>query len=545
VASERGGSLLLRGGTVIDGSGAPARVADVAVHDGAVVEVGPALDAPSGAVVVDVTDLAVAPGFIDLHTHCDFTLPQYPRAESMVRQGVTTIVTGNCGSTPYPIDPERADLLRDSTAHLGTSLQWNWRDAAGYADMLDLLPLALNVVMLVGHTSIRIAAMGFERRPPSQDELGVMRRLVADAMKQGCAGLSSGLIYSPGTYADVAELVALATVAAEHNGFYATHMRNEGPALLAAVEEALTIASASGAGLQLSHHKVLGRTNWGLTERSLARIAEAQAAGIDVLLDQYPYNATSTTLTALLPTWMLEGGVAAMSERLRDTQTRAAARREMLDGPTDGRPKREFEPETVTIASIHSRRRGGLEGRNLAELARADGCEPVDFFLDLLRDEGGGIEVVIAAIGEEDIRRVMRNPSVAVASDGWTLSPEAGGTPHPRSYGTFARVLGRFAREESVIPIEEAVRKMTSLPAQRLGMADRGWVRRGARADLVVFDPATVIDRATYEQPHRFCAGVHHVFVDGTSVVREGVDTGAVTGAVLRRQRDGFAQRER
>ena len=545
MASERGGSLLLRGGRVIDGSGSPARVADVAVRDGAVVEVGPALDAPSGAVVVDVTDLAVAPGFIDLHTHCDFTLPQYPRAESMVRQGVTTIVTGNCGSTPYPIDPERADLLRDSTAHLGTSLQWSWRDAAGYADMLDLLPLALNVVMLVGHTSIRIAAMGFERRPPVEDELGVMRRLVSDAMQQGCAGLSSGLIYSPGSYADVTELVALATVAAEHNGFYATHMRNEGPALLAAVEEALTIASSSGAGLQLSHHKVLGRTNWGLTERSLARIAEAQAAGIDVLLDQYPYNATSTTLTALLPTWILEGGVVAMSERLRDPQTRAAARREMLDGPTDGRPKREFEPETVTIASIHSDRRGGLEGRNLAELARADGCEPVDFFLDLLRDEGGGIEVVIAAIGEDDIRRVMRNPSVAVASDGWTLSPEAGGRPHPRSYGTFARVLGRYAREDSVISLEEAVRKMTSLPAQRLGMADRGWVRRGARADLVVFDPATVIDRATYEQPHRFCAGVHHVFVDGTPVIREGVDTGAATGAVLRRQRDGFAQRER
>ncbi len=545
MASDRGGSLLLRGGRVIDGSGAPSRIADVAVRDGMVTAVGPTLDAPSGAVTVDVTDLVVAPGFIDLHTHCDFTLPLYPRADSMVRQGVTTIVTGNCGSTPYPIDPARAGLLRDSTAHLGTSLQWDWHDAAGYADMLDREPLALNVVLLVGHTSIRIAAMGFERRPPTERELMVMRGLVTDAMEQGCAGLSSGLIYSPGSYAERAELVALASVAAEHGGFYATHMRNEGPALLAAVEEALAIASSSGAGLQLSHHKVLGRSNWGLTERSLARIAEAQATGMDVLLDQYPYNATSTTLTALLPTWVLEGGVAMMQERLRDDHIRAAARTEVLTGPTDGRPKREFEPETVTIASVHSGRRNDVEGHTIADLARTEGREPVDFFLDLLRDEGGGIEVVIAAIGEDDIRRVMRNPSVAVASDGWTLSPDAGGTPHPRSYGTFVRVLGHYSRDEGVIPIEEAVRKMTSLPAQRLGMTDRGSVRPGARADLVVFDPSTVIDRATYEQPHQFCAGVHDVFVDGTAVIREGADTGAVTGTVLRRRRNGFAPRER
>ena len=545
MASDRGGSLLLRGGRVIDGSGAPARIADVAVRDGMVTAVGPALDVPSGAVVVEVSDLVVAPGFIDLHTHCDFTLPRYPRADAMVRQGVTTIVTGNCGSTPYPIDPDRAGLLRDSTAHLGTSLRWNWRDAAGYADILDAEPLALNVVLLVGHTSIRIAAMGFERRPPTERELMNMRGLVSDAMEQGCAGLSSGLIYSPGSYAERAELVALASVAAEHGGFYATHMRNEGPALLTAVEEALAIASSSGAGLQLSHHKVLGRSNWGLTERSLARIGEAQAAGMDVLLDQYPYDATSTTLTALLPTWMLEGGIASMQARLHNDETRAAARAEMLNGPTDGRPKRDFEPDTVTIASIHGGRRNDFEGRTIADLAQAERREPVDCFLDLLADEGGGIEVVIAAIGEDDIRRVMRNPTVAVASDGWTLSPDAGGTPHPRSYGTFARVLGHYSRDEAVIPIEEAVRKMTSLPAQRLGMTNRGLVRPGARADLVVFDPTTVIDRATYEQPHQFCGGVYAVFVDGTAVVRDGVDTGAVAGAVLRRRRNGYAQRQR
>lgn len=545
MASDRGGALLLRGGELVDGTGGSPRIADVAVRDGAITEVGRGLTAPAGTAVVDASGLMIAPGFIDLHTHCDFTLPLYPRADSMVRQGVTTIVTGNCGSTPYPVVPERASLLRDSTAHLGSALAWDWHDAAEYADMLDGLPLSLNVVMLAGHTSIRIAAMGFDQRAPTDGELAAMRRLVADAMEHGCAGLSSGLIYSPGSYAETDELVALATVATQYGGFYATHVRNEGPALLRAVDEAISIATRSGVRLQLSHHKVLGRSNWGLTERSLARVAEAQRAGIDVLLDQYPYNATSTTLTALLPAWMLDGGIAAMRNRLRDEGTRAVARLEVLNGPTDGRPKRDFEPETVTIASVQSGRREGIAGQSIAALARAEGCEPVDTFLDLLRDEGGGVEVVIAAIGEDDIRRVMRNPSVAVASDGWTLSPSAGGTPHPRSYGSFARVLGHYSRDEKVIPIEEAVRKMTSLPAQRLGMTNRGTVHPGARADLVVFDRATVADRATYEQPHRFCAGVQHVFVDGTEVVREGEDTGAAAGRVLRWQREGFAPRER
>ncbi len=429
--------------------------------------------------MVDVTGLTVAPGFIDLHTHCDFTLPRYPRANSMVRQGVTTIVTGNCGSTPYPVDPARAGLLRESTAHLGSALTWDWTDAGGYADLLAALPLALNVVTLVGHTSVRIAAMGFERRPPSDAELNAMRAHVDEALAQGCAGVSSGLIYSPGSYAETDELVALASVAASRGGFYATHMRNEGPALLAAVEEALTVAARSGAPLQISHHKVLGSRNWGLTERSLARVALAQADGVDVLLDQYPYTATSTTLTALLPTWMLEGGIASMRERLQDEEIRAAARTEMLQGPTDGRPKRDFEPETVTIASVHGGRRPDLAAHSLADIAKVERREPVDVFLDLLRDEGGGVEVVIAAIGEEDIRRVMRNRSVAVASDGWTLSPDAGGTPHPRSYGSFARVLGHYSRDEEVVPLEEAVRKMTSLPARRLRMDDRGAVRPG------------------------------------------------------------------
>jgi N-acyl-D-amino-acid deacylase len=318
-------------------------------------------------------------------------------------------------------------------------------------------------------------------------------------------------------------------------------MRNEGPALLAAVDEALEVARRSGAGLQISHHKVLGRSNWGLTERSLARVAAAQARGMDVLLDQYPYAATSTTLTALLPAWALEGGMDRMRERLGEQATRALVRREVLEGPDDGRPKRDFEPETVTVASVHSGRRPDAERRTLAQIAEALNQEPVDAFMDLLREEGGGVEVVIAAIGEEDIRRVMRHRDVAVASDGWTLNPAVGGTPHPRSYGTFARVLGHYVREENVLRLEDAVRKMTSLPARRLGMTDRGVIRAGTCADLVLFDPHEVIDRATYDQPHQFCAGVKAVYVGGAAVVRDGADTGAPAGRLLRRRGDVYA----
>jgi N-acyl-D-amino-acid deacylase len=531
--------LLIAGGMVLDGSGAPATRLEVLLHGGVVVEMGESVSTPAGTRLIDAQGMLVAPGFIDLHTHCDFSLPLYPRAESMVRQGVTTLVVGNCGHSTFPVREERLDLMREYSAFLGGGLSWDWRTAADFRGMLEALPLSVNVVLQVGHGSVRTAVMGFDARAAGDDELADMEREVQLAFDAGCFGISSGLIYAPGTYAGTDELVALATVAARNGGFYSTHMRNEGPALLAAVDEAIDVARRSGAGLQLSHHKVLGRRNWGLTRTSLATIDAARRDGMDILLDQYPYEASSTTMTALLPSWALEGGTAQMSARLADVVTRARIRTEVLDGPTDGRPKRDFEPETVRISSVGGgARRPELVGLTLAGIATARGCEPVDAMLDLLLDEGGGVEVVIFAIGPDDIRRVMSHPEVAIASDGWTLSPDAGGTPHPRSYGTFARVLGHYVRDEGVLSVEEAVRKMTSLPARRLGLGDRGVLRPGARADVVVFDPARVRDRATFEQPHQFCDGVSAVVVNGHLVVEAGEHTGAPGGRVLRRDRE-------
>lgn len=516
-----------------DGTGAPLRRADVVVAGGRIIDVAPA---HSTAVVteIDITGLVVAPGFIDIHTHCDFTLPRYPRADSMVRQGVTTVVAGNCGHSTFPVGSgERRELLQRYSAFLGDDLDWSWSDAAGYTAMLSALPLAVNVALLVGHGTARVAAMGFESRPPDERELAQMCAAVADAMRAGAFGFSSGLIYPPGSYATTGEIVALAAPAAAAGGFYATHMRNEGPALLTAVGEAIEVAQRAGLPLHISHHKVLGRRNWGLTEASLELADSARRSGTDITLDQYPYQASSTTLTVALPGWAMEGGVAGMRARLADPAQRERIRTEILNGPADGRPHRDFEPDTIVIASVPQDGRD-LTGHTLAELAAARDVPPVDLLLTLLAQHGGGVEVVIFGIGEDDIKRVMRHPHVAVASDGWTLHPNAGGCPHPRSYGTFARVLGHYVRDEGVLSLPAAVRKMTSLPAGRLGLADRGVVRQGAVADLAVFDPATVTDRATFTNPHQYCTGVEHVFVNGIQVIEAAADTGRPAGHVLR-----------
>lgn len=528
------GSFILRGGTVLDGSGSDARRADVAVADGLITDVSERIEA-DGARHIDAADLVIAPGFIDLHTHCDFTLPHYPRADAMVRQGVTTVVTGNCGHSAFPVgEGQHREEIRSYSAFLADDLDWSWSNAPEYAQILSGLPLALNVALLAGHGTIRVAVMGFDARPPTGAEQAKMHSMAADAMDAGVFGISSGLIYPPGSYAATDELVAIAEVAGQHGGFYATHMRNEGPGLLAAVGEALHVAERAGLPLQISHHKVLGRKNWGLTQDSLQLISEARQRGLDVTLDQYPYPASSTTLTALLPAWAIEGGVEQMRARLRHPSQRAQIRAEVIEGPGGGRPKRDFEPDTVMIASVPGDN-ADLAGHSLEQIAARRASDPVDLMLDLLAEHGASVQVVIFAIGENDIRRVLSDPHVAVASDGWTLHPDAGGCPHPRSYGTFVRVLGHYVREEGLLRLPEAVRKMTSLPAQRLGLTDRGTIQPGAIADLVVFDPSAIAEKATFTAPHQFCEGVAHVFVNGVHVIDNATDTGLPAGTVLRK----------
>jgi N-acyl-D-amino-acid deacylase len=519
--------LRLRGATVVDGTGAAGVRAHVAVADGRIVAVGDDADGPA-ARTVDLDGLVLAPGFIDLHTHVDFTLPHYPRAGAMVRQGVTTLVGGNCGFAPFPVVAGRADDLRELTAFIDAGLSWEWSDADGYLAHVATLPLACNLAQLVGHGAVRIAVLGFDARTPRPDELDRMKALVAGALRSGAFGLSTGLVYAPGSHADTEELVGLAKVAAAHGRLYVSHIRSEGDGSIDAVAEALEIGRRAGTGVQLSHHKAMGRGNWGKVERTLAMVDEARAAGLDVTADQYPYVAASTTLSNLLPAWAREDGLDGMLAIFDDAVRLERLAEEVRAGASD------YDLDQVMISAVPAGANADAAGRMLVDVARQAGERPTDTVFRLLADERDRVQMVIFGMDEDDVRTVMAHPQVAVASDGWTLDPDAGGTPHPRSYGTYARVLGEYVREQGVLPLEEAVRKMTSLPASRLGRDDLGVIRTGARADLVIFDPERIADRATFRAPHRFAVGVELVVVNGQVVIDGGTDTGATAGTVLR-----------
>ncbi len=531
--------LCVRGALILDGTGSPAYTGDITVSEGRIRTVGESAQG-SAHRVVEADGLVVSPGFIDLHTHSDFTLPRFPRAQSMVRQGVTTQLTGNCGFSPFPVNPEHQDLLDEYVGFLDAGLPWgSWHTAAEYLDLLETLPLSSNVGVQVGHGSARIAAMGFAGSKPDATQMAQMEEGVREAMRAGAFGLSSGLTYAPASAAEMNELVSLATVVAQEGGFYSTHIRSEATTVVEALAEALGIGKRAGLPVQISHHKIMGKDNWPKVSETLAMIDSALDAGQDISLDQYPYTAGSTGLAVVLPRWALEGGVAAMQARLADPTQRervretitAQRREDLLAG------LRVFEPDTIVIADIPPGPFAKYVGWTLSDVA-ADRRQPaVDTALDMLHAVGGDVLTIVHGQSEANLRRIMCHPQTAIASDGWTLSPEAGGRPHPRSYGTFARVLGRYVRAEHVLTLPEAIRKMTSLPARRLGLSDRGLLKPGFAADLVLFDPAQVIDHSTFDSPHQFSTGVDLVVVNGQVVMGDGEDTGVVAGRVLRHGR--------
>lgn len=517
--------VVIAGGTVVDGSGAPGRVADVGITAGRV----DALAEPGTLVGnrIDADSLVVCPGFIDLHSHADFSITGHPAADTAVTQGVTTLVTGNCGFSPFPVGDLGA--LRSAAAFLQAELDWTWTDAAGYADAVDAARPAVNVALQVGHSALRLAVMGGAERAPSPTELQEMGTLLADAATHGVWGFSTGLIYAPGAYADTAEVTALARVAAAHGLLYSTHMRNEADALLDAVHEAVATARATGVRLEISHLKAMGRSNHGAAVDALRIIDEARADGVDVSCDVYPYTASSTTLTSRLPAWALDGGVERLLERLDDAPTRERVASGLRD-----RMARDVDAEGVVIADLPPGPFTEAKGRSIADIARELGTDPAEAALRVLAGHRGAVSIVNHAMAAADVRTVLRHPAASVASDGWVLRPAGPGRPHPRSFGTFTRVLGPHVRDGD-LPLVTAVHKMTGLPAARLGMADRGVLRPGAVADIAVIDPATVTDRSTYDDPWQLSTGVQHVLVAGEQVLADGGLTGARPGRVLRR----------
>jgi N-acyl-D-aspartate/D-glutamate deacylase len=525
--------VLITHGTVVDGTGAPGIQADVGVRDGRVTAITPHL-AGSATYQIDATGKIVAPGFIDMHTHSDFTLLSTPSAESKVRQGITTEVVGNCGFSPAPVALQTLGLLKEYVGFLNPDLAWDWQRLGEFYQRVSDQGCAFNIAPLVGHGAVRIAVMGFDNRPPSAEELRQMQRLVAEAMDDGAFGLSSGLIYTPGCYGDTTELIALAEVAGEGGGIYATHMRGEGSALETSIAEALRIGEVARIPVQISHLKASGRENWDKMARALRMVDEGRERGIAVTADIYPYIAGSTTMTSLLPTWALEGGVERLLARLRDSATRQRLS-EALSSPDEGwaRLNGSLAWEDIVVASCQQQKM--FEGQTVAQIAMAMGQKPSEALLDFLLAEQGKVSIVVFMMSEANVAMGLAHPQVMIGSDSLAMTAGRGGKPHPRTYGTFPRVLGKYVRQDRIISLEDGVRKMTSMAAEKLGLADRGVLAEGKAADITIFDAATVQDTATFEAPHQYPEGIDYVIVNGQIVIEHGQQHPVLPGVVLRK----------
>jgi dihydroorotase/N-acyl-D-amino-acid deacylase len=499
--------VLLRGGTVVDGTGSPGYRADVAVSGDRIVRVSrTALDPARAARVIDATGKVVSPGFVDLHTHLDPIL-RLPGAESHVRQGVTTALGGPDGGGPWPFAP--------------------------YLDSVEALGVGMNVGFLAGHNSIRQAVLGLENRDPTPDELRRMEEMVARSMDEGAWGMSTGLKYLPGAFSRLDELVALSRVAAERGGIYTSHLREEGLGLIDGVAEAMEIGRRAHIPVVLTHHKVVGHPMWGASARTLAMVDSARAAGTDVMIDQYPYTASYTGITVLVPAWAMEGGTRDFLRRVADPALADSILAGIEFNIVNDRGGNDLH--RVQFALVDWDR--SLEGMTLWDLAEREGVEPTaangaPLVVEVIRR--GGASAIFHAMDEGDVEAIMRHPMTMIASDGRLTRPGEG-HPHPRWYGTFPRVLGVYVREKGVLGLEEAVHKMSGMPAARMGLAERGRIEEGWYADLAVFDPATVKDQATFERPHQYPVGIPWVLVNGRITVEDGAFRDVRAGQVLRR----------
>jgi N-acyl-D-amino-acid deacylase len=516
--------LVLRGGEVHDGLGSPPRRVDVGIRAGRIVALG-ALEPPSGARVLDVAGLCVAPGFVDIHTHSDRSIFEWPSADSRILQGCTTEITGNCGSSAAPRDPA-APPDEDETVRA------TWTDVRSYAEAWRANDAALNQALLVGHGTLRRAVVGDGDRAATDAELAELGRRLDLALEQGAIGLSTGLEYVPGIYTPASEIEFLARIVARRGGLYASHMRGEEEHLLDALRETLDVGRQTGVRVQVSHLKAAGRPHWGAQAEAIAMIERARAEGVDVMADAYPYTAYSTTLTLLLEPWSREGGAQRVLERLKDPELRARMQAEIAGHVA--RDPGSFD--AIVVSSVGSPRVQECVGRNLAEIAAAWGVDPSTAYLRLLEDSGADVGYVGHAMSEENVARVLAHPLVMIGSDGRSMARTGRALeqqPHPRSYGTFARVLGHYCREQRLFDLPTAIRKMTSMPAGRARLADRGRIAQGCAADLAVFDARTVADVATFDDPQQPARGFVHVLVNGELVVEGGSPTGARPGAWL------------
>jgi N-acyl-D-amino-acid deacylase len=497
--------LVLRGGRIVDGTGSPWYRADVAIQGDTIVRIAPSIDAQA-ARAIELNGLVVAPGFIDIHTHARRGIFEVPTADNYIRQGVTTLIEGPDGGSPIPLAP--------------------------FLQKVAATRVSPNFASFVGQGSVRSAVMGEVNRAATADELERMRGLVRQGMQEGALGLSSGLFYVPGTFTPTAEVVDLARVAGRMGGIYISHMRDEAKGVVDSVKETIEIGEKGGLPTQITHHKIVGKKYWGQSVATLRSIDEARARGVDATIDQYPYTASSTSIgSALLPAWALEGGSDATLKRLADPAQRAKIKAESAAIIRDERGG--GDPKNVVVArcdwdpSLSGMHLGAITTKRGLPVTIENAAETAMWIV-----EKGGAQGIFHAINEEDLQRILVHPATMIGSDG-EIPIFGKNHPHPRSYGTFARVLGVYVRDKKLLPLETAVQKMSSFPAQRLGLADRGVLRQGLKADIAIFDPAKVRDTATFEKPHSYAEGVTHVLVNGQVVFENGAMTAARPGRVL------------
>lgn len=499
--------LVILNGKVIDGSGNPWYYADVAIQNGKVIRVGNLKDA-SAKRIIDATGLIVAPGFIDVHAHIEGGEMTTPTADNFIYDGVTSVVTGNCGGSNLNI--------------------------SDYFKRLDSAKTSINIASLIGHNTVRRAAMGDAQRDPTPEELQKMETLVRDAMNAGAVGLSTGLIYIPGTFSKTEEVVALARMAAQQGGVYASHIRDEGDKVTDAVNEAINIGRLAKIPVEISHFKVTYKPNWGRSVETIKLVEDARKEGLDVTIDQYPYVASSTTLDTTVPSWVFAGGRDSMKLRINDPAVRLKIKKEMVATLKKKQLKSYSYAQVARYAPDTT-----LNGKNISEINKLKGrkAKPMEEAETILEMIGAinRTQMVYFSMNEDDLKRIMQYPFNMIASDAG-IARFGSGMPHPRAYGTNARVLGKYVREQGVIRLEEAIRRMTSLPAQKFNLRDRGLLREGMAADIVVFDASTVGDAATFVNPHAFSTGFRFVLVNGEVVVDAGKHTGVRNGQVLKRQ---------
>ncbi len=536
-------SILLKDAKIFDGTGNPWYKGDISIKNGKVEAVSRHVHI-SHDKIIDCSSLAIAPGFIDIHTHSDLTVDINPKLESTIRQGVTTHVVGNCGISYAPVNPNKAHLLQEYTqgiCPLDVKVNISWSTFEEYLNHEAKRGMSSNMVYFVGHGTVRIAVMEFDSRIPTDEELEQMKAHVDEAMRAGAFGLSTGLGHPPGLFAKTPELIELAKVASKHGGMYVSHIRSYASALMEAIDEIITIGSKAQLPIHVSHLSVYGSPNWGASKKALEMIERKREEGMEITTDLHPYDSTSSFLINVLPPWVIDGGMQKLLERLKDDNTRKKITHDLKNGIPGWKewiPPEKVGFNNLLAVSLKSPKNKRLEGKSFEEIARIWNTDVYSAIYDLLIEENGEVTMMIKHMrGEEDIINIMKHPLSAFGSDAWTMAPYGPlktGSPHPRIYGTFPKFLGEYVREKKVLSLENAIRKMTSYPAQILKLRDRGLLRKNFCADIVIFDPKTIQEKATYENSHVYPEGIEYVIVNGQMVIEKGEHLENLPGMVLR-----------